>query len=230
MVLAAFLFRQNIQHFLTLLIPLALVEFLKIEFPDLFLAHQYYLIFIFLSFMALLFKSKVISQNYVYKFVIGACIVVQIFTAYSYLNNSFLESEQSFLNIATTQKVQGEITEPTRYDEYIDVASYINSIPRNSKVLVDDANAYPIVSYVKNIHKLTLPYQDIFLSAIENPAPYVNYVLVASSANTVGGYTQLNEKYKSMMQIRNGIMMDKTFETDNWIIYKIRSKDPLLVN
>ena len=59
-VLAAFLLRQNIQYFLTLLIPLALVEFLKIEFPDVFLTQQYYLIFIFISFIALLFKSTVV--------------------------------------------------------------------------------------------------------------------------------------------------------------------------
>ena len=225
-VLAAFLLRQNIQYFLTLLIPLALVEFLKIEFPDVFLTQQYYLIFIFISFIALLFKSTVVSKNNIYKLLIAACILVEIVSGYVYLDNSFIESEQNFITVAT----QGQ-TKPddnfttTRYDEYIEVAQYINSMPRNSKVLVDDANAYPIVAYVKNIHKLTLPYQDIFLSAIENPSPYVNYVLVATSTNTVGGYTQLNEKYKGVMEVKNNIMMDKTYETDNWTIYKIRDKE-----
>jgi len=226
-VLAAFLLRNNIQHFITILIPLALVEFLKIEFPDVFLAQQYYLIFIIISFMALLFKSTVVSQNNIYKFLISACIVVEIFSGYVYLNNSFIESEQSFITIATQPRLRqaDDGFTSTRYDEYIDVAQYINSMPRNSKVLVDDANAYPIAAYVKNIHKLTLPYQDIFLSAIENPAPYVNYVLVATGTNTVGGYTQLNEKYKAIMEVKNNIMMDKTYETDNWIIYKIRERD-----
>jgi hypothetical protein len=225
MVLAAFLFRQNIQHFLTLLIPLALIEFLKIEYPDSFLSQQYYLMFIFISFMALLFKSKVIEQNYAYKFVIGACIVIEIFSGYAYLNNSFLDSEKDFFTLATKVKDNTDFS-TNRYDEYIDAAAFINSMPRSSKVLVDDANAYPIAAFVKNMNKLTLPYQDIFLSAIENPTGYVDYVLVATAANNVGGYTQLNEKYKGVMQGKNNIMMDKAYESDNWIIYKIRAKNP----
>ena len=226
MVLAAYLFRYNIQHLLTLLIPLALVEFLKIEYPESFLSQQYYLMFIFISFMALLFKSTMIAQNNIYKFIISACIVLEIFSGYYYLSNSFIESEKDFYAFAIKQKSPTDFS-TTRYDEYIDVAGFINSMPRNSKVLVDDANAYPIAAFVKNIHKLTLPYQNVFLSAIENPTTYVNYVLVASSSNTVGGYTQLNEKYRGIMQAKNNIMMDKAYETDNWIIYKLREKEPV---
>jgi hypothetical protein len=226
LVLGAFLLRHNIQHFLTLLIPLALVEFLKIEYPESFLSEQYYLIFIFMSFMAILFKSTIVSQNYIYKLIIGAGVIIEIGAGYAYLNNSFIESESSFFKIATQQKQPTDFS-TTRYDEYIDVAQFINSMPRNAKVLVDDANAYPIAAFVKNMGKLTLPYQDVFLSAIENPTGYVDYVLVASSSNTVGGYTQLNEKYKAIMQTKNTIMMDKSYETDNWIIYKIREKNPV---
>ncbi|MBW4890898.1 hypothetical protein KXQ82_14315 [Mucilaginibacter sp. HMF5004] len=226
LVLGGFLLRHNIQHLLTLLIPLALVEFLKIEYPDNFLSQQYYLIFIFMSFMAVLFKSNIVSQSNIYKYAIGACIVVELVTGYSYLNNSFFESEKNFYAIATQPKPDNGLENQSRYDEYIDVAAFINSMPRNSRILVDDANAYPIAAFVKNMQKLTLPYQNIFLSAIENPSTYVDYILVASNSNKVGGYTQLNEKYKAIMQSKNNIMMDRNYESDNWIIYKLREKNP----
>jgi hypothetical protein len=229
LVLGAFLLRQNIQHFLTLLIPLALVEFLKIEYPETFLSQQYYLIFILMSFMAILFKSTVVSQNNIYKVIIAACILVEIVSGYTYLNNSFFESESEFYKVATKQKQDDDFS-TTRYDEYIDAAQFINSMPRNTRVLVDDANAYPIAAFVKNLGKLTLPYEDVFLSAIENPTGYVDYVLVATKSNSVGGFTQLNEKYKGIMELKNNVRMDKSYESDNWIIYKIREKSPVMGN
>jgi hypothetical protein len=88
-------------------------------------------------------------------------------------------------------------------------------------VLIDDANAYPIVAFVKDIHSLTLPYQDSFLSAIENPNKYVDYVLITSNVNPVGGFTQLNYKYQALMNNKNNIRLFPVYQSDNWILLKI---------
>ncbi len=214
--LGIFLFRSNVQYFLTVTIPFALVEFIKIKYGNSFLNQQYYLIFIFMSFLAIIFNSRIISNNIVYKALILVLIIFQIYMGYNYLNNSFIESEKSF--ISTIKKTNNG---DNAYDEYIDLASVINHLPTNSEILVDDANAYPIVAFVKDIQMLTLPYQDAFLSAIENPSKYVDYVLVTSLTNNVSGYTQLNYKYKNIIETRNNTKMTRVYESYNWILYKI---------
>jgi hypothetical protein len=91
--------------------------------------------------------------------------------------------------------------------------------------LVDDANAYPVAAFVKDIHAITLPYQASFLSAIENPNKYVDYVLVTSFENPVGGFTQLNYKYKTVMERKNDIKLYSVFSSDNWMILKVVSSN-----
>ena len=214
--LGAYFFRSNTQHLITILIPFGLLEFFKIKYDNSFLSIDYYLIFLILSFLTLIFKGHLISRRIGYKFLIGFLVLVQIFTGFYYLRNSFIESEKNF--ILTLERANPSADS---YDEYKDVANFINALPRNSLVLIDDANAYSVVSYVKNIHELTLPYQASFLSAIENPNKYVDYVLVTSFDNPVGGFTQLNYKYKNIMEKRSDIRLAPVFESDNWVLYKV---------
>jgi hypothetical protein len=216
-ILGAYLFRQNTQHFLTMLIPFGLVEFLKIHYENTFLPQQYYLIFIIISFLGLIFKSQIIARRKIYKVIIILIVIAQVFSGYFYLRDSFIQSEKNFVTI-----FQKKPTQTTVFDEYKDMADYINHLPKKTAVLVDDVNAYPIIAFVKDIKNITLPYQEAYLSAIENPTTYVSYVLLANDANSVGGFTQLNFKYKSIMELRNNIRMDKVFESENWAIYRLR--------
>ncbi|RKR80049.1 hypothetical protein BDD43_0138 [Mucilaginibacter gracilis] len=215
-ILAAYFFRSNTQHLLTILIPFGLVEFFKIKYDNTFLPMQYYLIFLVISFLTLVFKGHLISRHVGYKVLISVLVGVQIYTGYYFLKNSFIESEKNFLTFNRNSNGSSDA-----YDEYKDVASYINHLPRNSQVLVDDANAYPIVAFVKDMQAITLPYQSSFLSAIENPNKYVDYVLITTFENPVGGFTQLNYKYKDIMEKKNDIRLYPVFESDNWIVYKI---------
>jgi len=218
--LGAYFFRSNTQHFLTLLIPFALVEFLKIHDDDTsFLPMQYYLMFIVIAYLALVFRSQVIARRKIYKVIIVLLVTVQVFTGYFYLRNSMIQSESSFVTVF--QKTN-DTDETTMFDEYKQMADFINHLPRKSQILVDDVNAYPILAYVKSLKNITLPYQDAFLSAIENPSTYVSYVLLAADQNSVGGFTQLNFKYKLTMETRNNLRLDKVYESDNWTMYRIR--------
>jgi hypothetical protein len=214
--LGAYFFRSNTQHLLTILIPFGLLEFFKIKYDNSFLPIQYYLIFLMMSFLTLVFKGHIISRRFHYKVLIFVLVIVQIYTGYYFLKNSFIESEKNFV-----LTIENKNDSQDAYEEYKDVASFINHLPNDSEVLVDDANAYSIVSFVKDIHSLTLPYQASFLSAIENPNKYVDYVLVTSATNPVGGYTQLNYKYQLVMQGKNNIRMAVVYESDNWVVYKI---------
>jgi hypothetical protein len=89
---------------------------------------------------------------------------------------------------------------------------------------VDDGIAYPVVAYTHDIiHELTLPYQEgEFLSAIEAPDKYDNYVLLATGTNPVTGYTQLNDRYLPVIQRSNSSLhLRRVFETDDWVLYKV---------
>jgi len=217
--LGAYLFRSNTQHFLTLLIPFALVEFLKIRDENSsFLPAQYYLIFIIIGYLALVFKSQVIARRKIYKVAIVLLVIVQVFTGYFFLRDSMIQSESNF--VTTFQKNNTE--EATPFDEYKQMADFINHLPKKSSILIDDVNAYPILAFVKSLKNITLPYQDAYLSAIENPSTYVSYVLLAGDQNNVGGYTQLNYKYKLTMETRNNLLLEKVYESDNWTMYRIR--------
>ena len=106
-----------------------------------------------------------------------------------------------------------------------DIASYINSIPPTSRILVDDAIAYPIVAYVNNIRQLTMPYQDEFSSAIESPAKYDDYILVATAKNIATGYTSLNDKYIAIIRGGNSsLYLRRVFETDDWLLYQVSAR------
>jgi hypothetical protein len=214
--LGAYFFRSNTQHLITIMIPFGLLEFFKVKYDNTFLPMQYYLLFLMLSFLTIVIKGHLISRRFSYKAAISILIGVQIYMGFYYLKSSFIESEKNFVLTIENQNSSTDL-----YEEYRDAASYINHLPHNSQVLIDDANAYPIVAFVKDIHSLTLPYQDSFLSAIENPNKYVDYVLITSNVNPVGGFTQLNYKYQALMNNKNNIRLFPVYQSDNWILLKI---------
>jgi hypothetical protein len=104
----------------------------------------------------------------------------------------------------------------------MELAEVINNLPKDSHVLMDDAVSYPIAAFTNDFTKLTMPYQDLFLSAIETPYRYDDYILIATAKNPFTGYTQLNNKYIPLIRIVNsGVNYRRVYETDNWILYRI---------
>jgi hypothetical protein len=93
-------------------------------------------------------------------------------------------------------------------DENRELANYINRLPDDARILIDDAIAFPIVAFTndkKDLQKLTLPYQSTFLSAIEAPDKYDDYILLATERNEVTGFTQLNNKYVPVIKKANRV-------------------------
>jgi hypothetical protein len=216
MLFAFYLFRQQNYQILTLLTPFAFVEFLHIKYDRVFLTHQYYLIFLILALLCLIFKAQTIKNQLAFKIVLGILILIQVGTGYYFLNNSAIEEEKTFMSVLINRTVNEDI------DEDKDMADYINGLPDNERVLVDDAIAYKIVAYTNHIPGLILPYQDNFLGAIERPGDYANYILIATNKNLLGGYSILNYKYPPVFYqaANNYSTLQKVYQTDKWALYK----------
>lgn len=217
---AIYLFRDSTYQILTLITPFALVEFLHIKYDKVFLSQEYYLIFLILALLAVLYRAQIARNQTALKLVVGVLTLVQLYTGFFFLQNSAIKGERDF--VSTIIKRTPDPAEA----EARSVADYINRLPQGSHVLIDDAIAYPIVAFTQNIHGLTLPYQEnVYLSAIEAPDKYDDYVLLATAQNPVTGFTQLNDKYVPVVKRTNGeLRMRKVYETDNWTLYKVFDK------
>jgi hypothetical protein len=213
---AIYLFRNSTYQILTLLTPFAFVEFLHVKYEKVFLPQEYYLIFLILSLLCVLYKAQTIKDHQVLKLVVGVVVVIQLYTGYIFLKNSSIGEERNFSTVLFDRRTD------SLQNENHDLANYINHLPNNSRILVDDATAYPVIAFTDNIQKLTLPYQGAFLSAIEAPDKYDNYVLLATPKNEVTGFTQLNDRYIPVIKKNNsGLRLHRVFETNDWILYRI---------
>jgi len=215
---AIFLFRDSTYQILTLLTPFAFIEFLHIKYEKVFLAQQYYLIFIILSLLCILYKAQTIKNQFALKLIVGILAIIQLGTGYFFLQNSSIREERAFSTVLFNRAAD------VRQDQNRQLANFLNRLPEDSHVLVDDAIAYPVVAFVdnKNIPRLTLPYQTAFLTAIETPDKYDDYILLATEKNEVTGFTELNDKYIPIIRKANSALkLRRVFETDDWILYKI---------
>jgi hypothetical protein len=213
---AIYLFKNSTYQILTLLTPFAFVEFLHIKYEKVFLAHEYYLIFLILALLGIIYRSQTVKNKEILKLAVGVIVLVQLYTGYFFLQNSSIPEERTFCNTLFNR-----IPDP-KQNENRDLANYLNHLPNDAHVLVDDAIAYPIVAFTDDLHKLTLPYEGAFLSAIEAPDKYDNYILLATENNEVTGFTELNNKYVPIIKNSNSsLKLRRVFQTNDWILYKV---------
>ena len=218
-ILAIYLFKESTYQILTILTPFAFIEFLHIKFDKIFLIYEYYLIFMILALHCIMFRVQTVKKQTVLKTLIAIIVVIQFYTGYIFLQNSPIADEKNFISMVVNRQSNDE------QNENHDVAGYINSLPEKSRILVDDAIAYPIVAFVKNIRQLSMPYQDSFASALESPDKYDDYILIATARNIATGYTQVNDKYIGILKVNSPTLnMRKIYETQNWAIYEIIGK------
>lgn len=214
---AVYLFRNSTYQVLTLLTPFAFIEFLHIKYEKVFLSQEYYLIFLVLALLAVLYRAQIVKNQLVLKAVVGVTTLVMLYTGFIFLQSSSVKEERVFISTILNR------TPDAQQAQNRDLADYINRLPADAHVLIDDAIAYPVVAFTNDIHKLTLPYQEgVFLSAIEAPDKYDNYLLLATDKNEVTGFTQLNNRYLPViLKSNSGLRMRRVFETDDWVLYRI---------
>jgi hypothetical protein len=215
-IMAIYLFRQSTYQILTIATPFAFVEFLQIKYDKIFLSQEYFLIFLVLSLLCIIFKAHQQKRQIAVKILLSVIIVFQLVMGYVFLRRSFLKEEQDFAKI---------LFNPAPVDEQSDnmeMADYINALPQNAQILMDDAIAYPVVAFSHHAQRFTLPYQETYLRASEAPEHYVNYILIATDSNPLTGYTQLNTKYIPLIKHSDdNLNLQRVYETNDWILYKV---------
>ena len=196
--------------------PFLFIEFLKIKYAKVFITQQYYMVFLILALLCIVWQIKTVRNESIFKFTLITMIILSVYSGYAILNSSAIMEERNFVSCVIKKKVIDN------QEEIKNVAAFMNNMPKSAHLLIDDAIAYPIASFSKDIRSLTLPYQDDYLSAIEAPQKYDRYVLIASSTNTANSYTELNLKYVMQYKAANSnVSLRKVFESPNWIIYQI---------
>ncbi|RYY36456.1 MAG: hypothetical protein EOP46_06420 [Sphingobacteriaceae bacterium] len=216
MLLAIYMFKEHTYQILTIITPFALIEFLRVKYEKSYLSHEFFLIFIILALLCIISKSQNFKNQKLFKIILSIGVVVQIGTGFYFLRTSQVEDEREFTSILLKPEVS------TQQDDNRDLANYINSLPDDSRIMVDDAIAYPIVAFVINTKKLIMPYQDKFLTAVEAPRDAVDYMLIATDKNPVSGYTQLNPLYLQIVKANDSSAgLKRIYEDDRWILYRI---------
>ncbi|TFF34854.1 hypothetical protein [Mucilaginibacter psychrotolerans] len=216
--IAIYLFRESTYQVLTLLTPFAFIEFLHLKYDKVYLAYEYYMIFVVLAFLCVMFKSQTVKNQRVFKITLAVTMAVQLYAGWYFLKTSPIAEDRNFLAVLTNR------TDDKTQADNMDVASYINSLPDDSHILMDDATAYGVVAFVERqkIRTLTMPYQDNFLSGVESPDKAADYIVIATAKNLVTGYTQLNNRYLvSIKRTLPQVIFKKVYETDNWIVYRV---------
>lgn len=213
---AIYLFRESTYQILTIITPFAFVEFLHIQNDKLFLVYEYYLIFLVLALLCVLYKAQTIKNQVVLKSVVGLLVLLQLYTGFIFLQNSSIPEEKGFITSFFNN------TTKTPQDDNREIAFYLNKLPVDANILVDDAIAYPVLAFCNHIERFTLPFQASYLSAVEAPDQYDQYILLATTKNEATGYTQLNNKYIPAIKRANGnVKLHSVYETDTWIVYKV---------
>ena len=214
MLLAFYMFRDANYQILTLVTPFALVEFLHIKYEKVSINMEYYMIFVVLALLAITVKAHTIKHSLPFKIILGVCTLAMLGSGYYYMKNSPITEERNFITTLITHQPDEQ------QDEDKDMANYINGLPDNAKILVDDSICYPIVAFSNNVKNLVMPYQDDFMSAIEAPWNYVDYVLIANGKNPLNGYSILNPRYGPVLNAVNS-NFQLIYATDNWSLYRL---------
>lgn len=215
-IVAIYFYRKSTYQLLTIATPFAFVEFLQLKYDKIYLSQEYFLVFLVLSLLCVILKAHEQKNQIGIKVLLGILVLFQLYTGYSFLNKSSLVEEQEFTSI---------LFNPTPVDqqsENREIADYINALPPDAQIMMDDAIAYPVIAFTNHTHRITLPYQETYLSASEAPERYANYILIATEKNPLTGYTQLNNKYvPAIKHADKKLNLQKVYETDNWLIYKV---------
>ncbi|HVV55851.1 MAG TPA: hypothetical protein VHC47_11020, partial [Mucilaginibacter sp.] len=136
---AIYLFRHSTYQLLTIAAPFGFVQFLQIKYDKIFLAQEYFIIFLVLSLLCIVFRGHKHENQRVMKTLLGVLVVVQLVTGYFFLKNSFISEERDFVNTLFNR---------TPDDSQVDnqeMASFLDSLPDNEQIMADDAIAYPVV-------------------------------------------------------------------------------------
>jgi hypothetical protein len=102
------------------------------------------MIFMVLAFLCVMFKSQTVKNQKSFRILLALSVVAQLYSGWYFLKTSPIAEDRNFLSVLTNR------TEDQTQADNADVASYINSLPDDAHVLMDDATAYGVVAFVES--------------------------------------------------------------------------------
>ena len=186
LVLVFFMFKGRLYELLTLVAPFILIGILLLD-NQVYLTIEYYLIFLILALIGIYYYAgKKYSGRSIYP-VIMIVTILNIFAGIFYFRKTSDREERFFFaSIKRASKWKGgrAITEEYRMATYITGLMNQEKALENSKILMDDAAAYPIIAQMRRLgNNIILPINHNFITVAENPRTEAKYVCVAKNNN-----------------------------------------------
>ncbi|CCH54140.1 hypothetical protein BN8_03284 [Fibrisoma limi BUZ 3] len=208
-------FRGRTYQLLTLLSPFALIEFLYIKNPSVPFVAEYYQIFLVLGWVGLVTLS--VTQLRRLKGLAFTLMLVQILMGGLRISTSAYEEERTFLESALPWRPANNLA----HRETDDLVQIIRKLPRNSRILTDDATAYPIIALTQNVRPFVLPYQQNYLSALTNPDSFADFLLIHLEAtNPVARFAVINQAYLGSLRTRAQRPLALVGSSSEWRLYR----------
>jgi len=216
MVLSLLSVRGRSYQLLTLLSPLLLVEFLHVKDPSVPTQIAFYQIFLVLGWAGLTVIP--VSRLRHVNGLAFTLLLVQIGVSGLRLLNSSYPIERSFLRDVL-------VLNPSRQPDALDddrLIEFIRQLPETSRILTDDATAYSIIARTERVRPFLLAYQQSYLSAYDNPTPFVQYVLAHNTANDPQAqFSMTNTRYVDAIQRRTGQGLSLVMKSTDWSLYAL---------
>jgi hypothetical protein len=214
-------FRGKAYQLLTLLSPLALVEFLHLKNPTLPLPVEFYLLFVVMAWAA--WGALPLRRLRLLSGLAAGLMAAQVLTGFFQLRASVHPEERHFAALLTTLPEAGT---PTPV-EPLEMANALNRLPPGSRVLTDDATAYPVVAMSNNVRRFVLPNEPSYVAALQNPAAFAQYLLLHEEAvDPLARYSLTNEAYGGAFRRRDATYLRPVYATERWHLYQLKPPEP----
>lgn len=213
--------RGRTYQLLTLLSPLLLVEFLHVKDPAVPVQAEFYQVFLVLGWAGLT-VVPVPRLRYVNGLAF-TLLLVQIGVSGLRLLNSSYPVERSFLRDVL-------VLNPSQQPGALDddkLIRFVRQLPETSRILTDDATAYPFIARTERVRSFLLAYQQSYLPAHDNPVPFVQYILAHNTAsNPPAQFSMTNTGYMDAIQRKMGKRLPLVMKSADWSIYALNAAVP----
>ncbi len=172
-----------------------------------------YVVLIPLSVFLLAFERT--SPSRMQQVVFAVLILVSIPLSLRGMLNSAHEQERQFAAMYLGQEP------PQVFEHERRLAAFITSeLDPTEKILLDDANGFPIVAYTKQPQRFMLPYQYMFPSAAISPASFIDAFIVARPSTPEGKSDQMNRFHEHVFD--DGLPRTELLrEVGPWRLYRV---------
>lgn len=203
------LLKTKTSGFLSALTPIVLIFILSVT-SSINFSIEYNLILLILAFILLTYCQS--KGKKLFRYSVIAATVINIAGGAWYFSKTENREEKTF----ASRILKG----PQNVSENGHWAEYLSALKQgNEKILMDDAAAYGIAVKM-SLQNVILGSTSQFLTAAEDPAGKVKYILIAKNENEEGSKSILNETYLRALKKFYSFNLLIIHQTKNWMLLK----------